>query len=117
MAAASRSIATSLGYSTPSGLGLTARLRFSVCDFSAALEILSLLLLFVALGLSWRQQARASKICLAFSVTMQSVFAFTPTMSQYDWNRYGVLTHALPFNGSLGYALDRPPTSRSSAVQ
>jgi hypothetical protein len=51
----------------------------SVCDISASLKILSLILSFVALGLSWWQQVRASIICLAVSVSMQSVIAFTPT--------------------------------------
>jgi hypothetical protein len=51
----------------------------SVCDVSDVLQILSLALTAVALALAWWDRTRASIICLALSVLMQSVIAFTPT--------------------------------------
>jgi hypothetical protein len=53
----------------------------SVCDVSDVLHILSLALTAVALALAlaWWDRTRASIICLALSVLMQSVIAFTPT--------------------------------------
>jgi hypothetical protein len=54
-------------------------MSISICDISAVLKVSSLALYQRwRLALTWRQNVRASIVCMAISVALQSVVAFAP---------------------------------------